>query len=116
MQARTRGSEVSDRAPLPRPSLQGLGPGEGHHIRLDFGHDLLAIHDGAGASGEPQVLVINGDIDQSVGRLLDVDLGFERSVLPVDSVELNELDFIDIGELLDPPGVVLVVMNSLLFS
>ncbi len=76
----------------------------------------LGIHDGAGASGEPLILAIDGDVGQLVGRVLDVDLGFERRVLSVDGVELNELDFIDIGELLDPPGVVPVVIKSLLFS
>lgn len=76
----------------------------------------LGIQDGAGASCEPLTLVIDGDVGQLVGRLLDVDLGFERRVLSVDGVELNELDFIDIGELLDPPGVVPVVIKSLLFS
>jgi ethanolamine utilization protein EutA len=76
----------------------------------------LGIRDGAGASGEPLTLVIDGDVGQLVGRLLEVDLGFERRVLSVDGVELNELDFIDIGELLDPPGVVPVVIKSLLFS
>jgi ethanolamine utilization protein EutA len=29
---------------------------------------------------------------------------------------LRELDFVDIGEMLDPPGVLPVVIKSLLFS
>ncbi|QWZ10783.1 ethanolamine ammonia-lyase reactivating factor EutA [Nocardioides panacis] len=47
---------------------------------------------------------------------MSVDLGFERRIVSVDGVELGDLDFIDIGELLDPPGVVPVVIKSLLFS
>ena len=76
----------------------------------------LGIRDGAGASDSPLTLVIDGDVGQLVGRILGVDLGLERRVVSVDGVELNDLDFIDIGELLTPPGVVPVVIKSLLFS
>ena len=34
----------------------------------------------------------------------------------LDGIQLRELDFLDVGELLDPPGVVPVVIKSLLFS
>jgi ethanolamine utilization protein EutA len=76
----------------------------------------LGIQDAAGASYEPLTLAIDGDVGQLVGRLLSVDLGFERRIVSVDGVELGDLDFIDMGELLDPPGVVPVVIKSLLFS
>lgn len=76
----------------------------------------LGLVEGAGPADTPLTLVIDGDIGQLMGRLLGVDLGFERRVVSVDGIELNELDFIDIGELIDPPGVVPVVIKSLLFS
>ena len=38
----------------------------------------------------------------------------ERELL--DGVQLQELDFVDLGELISPPGVVPVVIKSLLFS
>jgi ethanolamine utilization protein EutA len=76
----------------------------------------LGIADGAGPSDEPLTLVIDGDVGQLVGRILGVDVGLERRVVSVDGVELNDLDFIDIGEVLTPPGVVPVVIKSLLFS
>jgi len=76
----------------------------------------LGIVDGAGASEQPLTLVIDGDVGQLVGRLLSLDVAFERRVISIDGVELADLDFIDIGERLDPPGVVPVVIKSLLFS
>lgn len=75
----------------------------------------LGISEAVGASDSPITLVINGDVGQLVGRILTVDLGLERRVVSVDGVELSDLDFIDIGEVLDPPGVVPVVIKSLLF-
>ncbi len=76
----------------------------------------LGIREAVGASSSPLTLAINGDVGQLVGRILDVDLGLERPVVSVDGVELNDLDFVDIGEVLTPPGVVPVVIKSLLFS
>ena len=76
----------------------------------------LGIVDGAGASEQPLALVIDGDIGQLAGRVLTVDLAFARRVTSVDGVALSDLDFIDIGELLTPPGVLPVVIKSLLFS
>lgn len=76
----------------------------------------LGIVDGAGASQHPLTLVIDGDIGQLLGRLLSIDVVFDRRVVSIDGVELADLDFIDIGERLDPPGVVPVVIKSLLFS
>lgn len=62
------------------------------------------------------VLVNDGDIGQTLGRIVRHDLGFRRDVVSIDGVELKQLDFVDIGEFLDPPGVVPVVIKSLLFS
>ncbi|MEV0809672.1 ethanolamine ammonia-lyase reactivating factor EutA [Micromonospora sp. NPDC050200] len=76
----------------------------------------VGIAAGAGASEEPLTLVIDGDVGQLVGRILGIDVGLDRRVVSVDGVELNDLDFIDIGEVLTPPGVVPVVIKSLLFS
>ncbi len=76
----------------------------------------LGIRDAVGASDAPLILVINGDVGQLVGRILGVDLCLDRRVVSLDGVELNDLDFIDVGELLTPPGVVPVVIKSLLFA
>jgi ethanolamine utilization protein EutA len=34
----------------------------------------------------------------------------------LDGVELSDFDFIDVGEYLDPPGVLPVLIKSLLFA
>lgn len=61
-------------------------------------------------------VVIDGDVGQSIGRILECELGFVGDMVCLDGVQLNDLDFIDIGKLMDPPGVVPVVIKSLLFS
>jgi ethanolamine utilization protein EutA len=61
-------------------------------------------------------VVIDGDVGQSIGRILERELGFAGDMVCLDGVQLNDLDFIDIGKLLDPPGVIPLVIKSLLFS
>jgi ethanolamine utilization protein EutA len=72
---------------------------------------------GAGrAADAPLLLMIDGDIGRTLGRLLCYELGFARPLVSIDGVQLRELDYVDVGELMDPPGVVPVVIKSLLFS
>ena len=62
------------------------------------------------------VLMIDGDVGRGLGRILDKELHLQGKLISIDGVQLRELDFVDIGEMLDPPGVVPVVIKSLLFS
>lgn len=71
---------------------------------LDAGHDNLLI------------VVADVDIAQSLGAILKEENGLRRSLIALDGVELAELDFVDVGEYRNPPGVVPVVIKSLLFS
>jgi ethanolamine utilization protein EutA len=62
------------------------------------------------------LLAIDGDIGKTFGRLLHRELRWPGKVVCIDGVELHELDYIDVGELIAPPGVVPVVIKSLLFA
>jgi ethanolamine utilization protein EutA len=69
-----------------------------------------------GKRDEMLVLMIDGDVGRALGRILDKELRLDGKLVSIDGVQLRELDFVDIGEMLDPPGVVPVVIKSLLFS
>jgi ethanolamine utilization protein EutA len=69
-----------------------------------------------GRRDELLVLMIDGDVGRSLGRIIDKELGLDGKLVSIDGMQLRELDYVDIGELLDPPGVVPVVIKSLLFS
>ena len=62
------------------------------------------------------VLMIDGDVGRTFGHLLEHELDLPRKIVSVDGVQLQELDFVDLGALISPPGVVPVVIKSLLFS
>jgi ethanolamine utilization protein EutA len=62
------------------------------------------------------LLMIDGDIGKTIGNLLYRELALIGDVVSIDGMQLQDLDFVDVGELLSPPGVVPVVIKSLLFS
>ncbi len=62
------------------------------------------------------LLMIDGDVGKTLGRILQRELGWPGKIVSVDGMELHELDYVDVGALIAPPGVVPVVIKSLLFA
>jgi ethanolamine utilization protein EutA len=80
------------------------------------GRAIMAAVAPTGHRAEPLLLMIDGDIGKTMGRILTAELGLEGDLVAIDGVALQDLDFVDVGELISPPGVVPVVIKSLLFS
>ena len=56
------------------------------------------------------------DIGRTLGHILEDELKVPRPLLCIDGIQLREFDYVDIGELIRPAGVVPVVVKSLLFA
>jgi ethanolamine utilization protein EutA len=80
------------------------------------GRAIMAAVAPDGRRAAPLLLMIDGDIGKTMGRILTEELGLSGDLVSIDGVSLQELDFVDVGELISPPGVVPVVIKSLLFS
>ena len=65
--------------------------------------------------GLPLVLALDVDLGAALGRILKEELGFGAPLISIDGVELRELDFIDLGEPLEPTKVLPVMVKSLAF-
>jgi ethanolamine utilization protein EutA len=106
-----------DLAPQSRIAVAFAFNGDPEYTRL---RDLAqAVHRAVAPDGtrdELLLLMIDGDIGKSFGRLLREELNLPGPLVSIDGVQLQELDFVDVGELISPPGVVPVVIKSLLFS
>jgi ethanolamine utilization protein EutA len=83
---------------------------------LANGIAIALDHAGADADSSPLILVIDGDVGKVMGNILEYELKVFRPVVSVDGVQLDELDFVDIGALIEPAYVVPVVIKSLLFT
>jgi ethanolamine utilization protein EutA len=91
--------------------------GDPEYSRLAaMGRAIKAVAAPEGHRDELLVLMIDGDIGKTMGRILAEELDMPGQVVSIDGVQLQELDFVDVGDLIDPPGVVPVVIKSLLFS
>lgn len=64
----------------------------------------------------PVVLLTDRDMGKTLGAILKEDLGVPGEIVSIDGVLLKEFDFVDIGEVIRPAGVVPVVIKSLLFA
>jgi ethanolamine utilization protein EutA len=64
----------------------------------------------------PIVLLIDGDIGMSLGRIVRHEVAAGANVLAIDGVQLKRFDYVDIGRVVDLTNVVPVVIKSLLFK
>src|SRR5262245_35492136 len=91
--------------------------GDPEHGRLTAAAAGIVRALGAGRSRDVLlVLMIDGDIGKTFGYLLQHELALAGRIVSIDGVQLHELDYVDVGALISPPGVVPVVIKSLLFS
>jgi ethanolamine utilization protein EutA len=84
---------------------------------------LRAIADGIAAAmprslaaGFPLVIALDGDIGASLGGILAEELDVRSPMISIDGLQLVELDYVDVGELILPANVVPVVVKSLAFA
>ena len=61
-------------------------------------------------------MALESDVAASLGAILTEDLGVVAPLVCIDGLELVELDYVDLGELLQPANVVPVVVKSLAFA
>jgi ethanolamine utilization protein EutA len=91
--------------------------GDPTHARLRaLAEGIVAARERSVLSGDALIVLLEGDVAQSVGHLLREELGLSGPLICLDGLELRELDYVDIGSVIEPTGVVPVVIKSLLFG
>jgi ethanolamine utilization protein EutA len=68
------------------------------------------------AAGFPLVIALDGDIGASLGGIMFEELEVNSPLVSIDGLQLVELDYVDVGEVIQPANVVPVVVKSLAFS
>jgi ethanolamine utilization protein EutA len=106
-----------DLAPDARIAIAFAWHGDPDYARIAAaGRAIMAAVAPDGRRTQPLLLMIDGDVGKTFGQLLRNELDLNGDLVSIDGVQLQELDFVDVGELISPPGVVPVVIKSLLFS
>ena len=68
------------------------------------------------SGGVPVVLALDADVGRSLGSLLVEELAPQARIASLDGIDVQELDFLDVGDILQPAGVVPVIVKSLAFG
>ncbi|MPZ38026.1 MAG: reactivating factor for ethanolamine ammonia lyase [Rhizobiales bacterium] len=68
------------------------------------------------AAGMPIVLLIDGDVGRSLGRVLRNEVAPNAHVIALDGVQLKQFDYVDIGHVIELTNAVPVIIKSLLFK
>jgi ethanolamine utilization protein EutA len=68
------------------------------------------------AAGLPLVLMVDGDIGMSLGRIIRNEIAAAANVIAIDGVQLKQFDYVDIGTMIELTNVVPVIIKSLLFK
>ncbi len=66
-------------------------------------------------AGLPLVVALHEDVGRALGSILEEDFGVAADMVSIDGLQLMELDYIDVGEIIHPAEVVPVVVKSLAF-
>jgi ethanolamine utilization protein EutA len=64
----------------------------------------------------PLVLLIDGDVGKSLGRIIRHEVASAADVIAIDGVQLKEFDYVDIGSIIALTNVVPIIIKSLLFK
>ena len=77
--------------------------------------DSLALALGCG-SELPVILMVDGDVARNLGTILTGEVKLARPIISLDGIQLQELDYLDVGKMVEPAAAMPVVVKSLLFS
>ncbi len=67
-------------------------------------------------AGKPLFIMLDGDVAQTLGRMLHQEVGVKSDILAIDGVTLWDFDYIDLGRIRLPSMTVPVTIKSLVFS
>ena len=68
------------------------------------------------AEGLPLILLVDGDVAMSLGRIIRNEIASAANLIAIDGVQLRRFDYVDIGRMIEVTNVVPVIIKSLLFK
>jgi ethanolamine utilization protein EutA len=96
-------------------ALRWLGP-PSHERILAFGLGIVRGMSNTIAKKKPLIIMLDGDIAQTLGAILREELDVQSEILCIDGVVLWDFDYIDLGRIRLPSMTVPVTIKSLVFS
>jgi ethanolamine utilization protein EutA len=76
---------------------------------------LLTAHRKRNRGSAPLIVALQGDVAASLGRLIALEFEAPEELIVLDGLDLAPLDYLDVGEVVEPAKVVPVIIKSLVF-
>jgi ethanolamine utilization protein EutA len=109
--------QFDDSDPQAEIALAFRWRGEPDHARVtQFAKGIAAGLADRIAAGTNLYILIEGDAALTLGGILRQELGVQSEILVIDGIVLRDFDFVDIGRIRLPSGMVPVTVKSLLFG
>jgi ethanolamine utilization protein EutA (predicted chaperonin) len=107
----------ADLEPNSRVAIAFTWSGDPEYSRIRAaGEGIVAAVSEGRTADSVLFLTIEGDVGRTFGHLLENELKLPGHVISIDGVQLHDFDYVDVGAMINPPGVVPMVIKSLLFS
>jgi ethanolamine utilization protein EutA len=107
----------ADLEPNSRMAIAFSWSGDPEYSRIRAaGEGILAAVSANRTAKDILFLMVEGDVGRTFGHLLETELKLPGHVVSIDGVQLHDFDYVDVGSMITPPGVVPMVIKSLLFS
>jgi ethanolamine utilization protein EutA len=91
--------------------------GDPSHARLlAVASGICAVLPRTIAEDIPLVLLIDGDVGKSLGRVICHEVAPRADVIAIDGVQLKAFDYVDVGSVIRVTNVVPIIIKSLLFT
>ncbi|MCC2096136.1 MAG: ethanolamine ammonia-lyase reactivating factor EutA [Hyphomicrobiales bacterium] len=109
--------QFDDRDPRREVALAFRWRGEPDHARIaQFAKGIVEGLADRIEAGTNLYILIEGDTALTLGGVLRQELGVEVEILVIDGIVLRDFDYVDIGRIRLPSGMVPVTVKSLLFG
>ncbi len=107
----------ADLEPNSRMAIAFTWSGDPEYSRIRAaGEGIVAAVASGRTAKDILFLMVEGDVGRTFGHLLESELKLPGHVVSIDGVQLHDFDYVDVGAMITPPGVVPMVIKSLLFS
>lgn len=114
LQRRVGQLDLNDRDEAIAVAVAWAGEPRYAHLRA-LAEGIADAHLTSARAAAPLIMVLEADVGASLGSILRDEIGLSCAVVAIDGIELSDLDFVDIGEVIRPANVVPVVIKSLVF-
>jgi ethanolamine utilization protein EutA len=64
---------------------------------------------------EKLILIFESDVGMGMGRLIKEELKYNKEIISIDEIPIEDYDYVDVGNLIEEINVIPITIKSLVF-